>query len=137
MMRTHPKIGGDTLRKVIEKFRGNSFLTMGMEIAYHHHEHWNGGGYPRHLPAGEVATLTLAEYLERDARGRRMYRLFRNPLVMFGLGPILSFVVLPRLVPKDARPRVRLALALVGVHRLVRGHLGVAHPRAAPSSTIR
>jgi putative two-component system response regulator len=45
VMRTHPQIGGDTLRKVIEQFRGNSFLSMGMEIAYYHHEHWNGNGY--------------------------------------------------------------------------------------------
>jgi omega-6 fatty acid desaturase (delta-12 desaturase) len=59
---------------------------------------------------GDVSTLTVAEYLSRDARGRRMYRLFRNPLVMFGLGPILSVIVIPRLVPKDARPRLRRAV---------------------------
>jgi omega-6 fatty acid desaturase (delta-12 desaturase) len=29
---------------------------------------------------------------------------------MFGLGPILSIVVLPRLVPKDARPRLRRSI---------------------------
>jgi omega-6 fatty acid desaturase (delta-12 desaturase) len=59
---------------------------------------------------GDVSTLTVAEYLSRDKRGRLMYRLFRNPLVMFGLGPILSVIVIPRLVPKDARPRLRRAV---------------------------
>lgn len=59
---------------------------------------------------GDVPMLTVAEYLERSPRDRLLYRLYRNPLVMFGLGPILSFVVLPRLVPKDARPRVRRAI---------------------------
>src|SRR6059058_2650287 len=56
---------------------------------------------------GDVTTLTVAEYRSRSRRARLGYRLFRNPLVMFGLGPILSFVVAPRLVPSDARPRIR------------------------------
>jgi acyl-lipid omega-6 desaturase (Delta-12 desaturase) len=59
---------------------------------------------------GDVATLTVDEYLSRTPRGRLAYRLFRNPLVMFGLGPILSVLVVPRLVPKDARPRLRRAV---------------------------
>jgi putative two-component system response regulator len=66
VMRTHPKIGGDTLRKVIEQFRGNSFLTMGMEIAYHHHEHWSGGGYPHGL-AGERIPLAARIVAVADA----------------------------------------------------------------------
>lgn len=59
---------------------------------------------------GDVATLTVDEYLAKSSRGQLAYRLFRNPLVMFGLGPILSVVVIPRLVPKDARPRLRRAV---------------------------
>jgi putative two-component system response regulator len=54
VMRTHPRIGGDTLRKVIEQFRGNTFLSMGMEIAYHHHERWDGRGYPHGLPGEHI-----------------------------------------------------------------------------------
>jgi acyl-lipid omega-6 desaturase (Delta-12 desaturase) len=59
---------------------------------------------------GDVPTLTVAEYNARAPRGRLAYRLFRNPLVMFGLGPIVSVVVMPRLVPKDARPRLRRSI---------------------------
>jgi putative two-component system response regulator len=65
-MRTHPKIGGDTLRRVIEKFRGNSFLAMGMEIAYHHHERWDGAGYP-HRIAGEHIPLAARIVAVADA----------------------------------------------------------------------
>ncbi len=54
VMRTHPQIGGDTLRKVIEEFEGHTFLTMGMEIAYCHHERWDGAGYPRGLAGPEI-----------------------------------------------------------------------------------
>ena len=52
VMRTHTTIGGDTLRTVIERHGGHSFLTMAMEICYSHHERWDGGGYP----AGRIGT---------------------------------------------------------------------------------
>ena len=38
---------------------------------------------------GDVATLTVAEYRALPWRKRLGYRLFRNPLVMFGIGPIV------------------------------------------------
>ena len=56
---------------------------------------------------GDVPTLTVAEYYARDWRGRLGYRLFRNPLVMFGLGPLFAMVLGPRIVPRSARPRIR------------------------------
>ncbi len=56
---------------------------------------------------GDVPTLTVAEYRVRPWRGRLGYRLFRNPLVMFGLGPLLAMVIGPRLVSRKARPHIR------------------------------
>jgi len=56
---------------------------------------------------GDVVTLTVAEYQSRSRRGRLAYRLFRNPAVMFGLGPVFAMVIEPRLVPRGAQPRVR------------------------------
>ena len=56
---------------------------------------------------GDVATLTVAEYWARPLRSRVAYRLFRNPLVMLGVGPLWALIVQPRLVPHDARPRIR------------------------------
>jgi hypothetical protein len=38
---------------------------------------------------------------------RLAYRLFRHPLVMFGVGPIFALVVQPRVVPRSARPRIK------------------------------
>ena len=46
IMKTHSSIGGDTLKAANIEAGQNSFLTMGRDIAYYHHEKWNGSGYP-------------------------------------------------------------------------------------------
>jgi omega-6 fatty acid desaturase (delta-12 desaturase) len=56
---------------------------------------------------GDVRTLTVAEYTAMPWRSRLAYRLFRNPAVMFGVGPIVALVIGPRIVPRAARPRLR------------------------------
>jgi len=56
---------------------------------------------------GDIVTLTVAEYHARPRRGRLAYRLMRNPLVMFGLGPVFAMIVGPRIVARGARPRMR------------------------------
>ena len=56
---------------------------------------------------GDIVTLTVAEYTARSWRGRVGYRLVRNPLVMFGLGPVMAMIVGPRIVARGARPRMR------------------------------
>jgi omega-6 fatty acid desaturase (delta-12 desaturase) len=40
---------------------------------------------------GDVQTLTVREYQERSWGGRLAYRLYRHPLVLFGLGPAYLF----------------------------------------------
>ncbi len=56
---------------------------------------------------GDVETLTVAEYQARPWRGRLAYRLFRHPLVMFGLGPVFAMLIEPRLVRRGTRSRMR------------------------------
>jgi response regulator RpfG family c-di-GMP phosphodiesterase len=46
IMKSHVMIGGDTLRKIYEKYPSQSFIKCGMDIAYNHHEKWDGSGYP-------------------------------------------------------------------------------------------
>ncbi len=46
---------------------------------------------------GDVATLTVREYRALSRWGRLKYRLYRNPLVMFGLGPAYLFLLQHRL----------------------------------------
>ena len=69
---------------------------------------------------GDVITLTVSEYRGRSWRGRLAYRAIRNPLVMFGLGPIIAMIIGPRVPTRAQRPRLRhsvvgtdVALALI------------------------
>jgi acyl-lipid omega-6 desaturase (Delta-12 desaturase) len=56
---------------------------------------------------GDVLTLTVREYQVRPWRGRLAYRLIRNPVVMFGLGPVIAMMIGPRLPSRSQRPRIR------------------------------
>jgi acyl-lipid omega-6 desaturase (Delta-12 desaturase) len=56
---------------------------------------------------GDVITLTVAEYRGRTPRARLLYRLIRNPMIMFTLGPVIAMIVGPRIPAKGARPRFR------------------------------
>jgi omega-6 fatty acid desaturase (delta-12 desaturase) len=56
---------------------------------------------------GDIQTLTVDEYRERPWWGRLGYRLFRNPLVMFGLGPLWVILIGPRIVSWSAPRRLR------------------------------
>ncbi|MFB3114818.1 MAG: fatty acid desaturase [Nitrospirales bacterium] len=42
---------------------------------------------------GDIWTLTVKEYLGLSPRKRLVYRIYRNPLVMFGIGSLLLFLV--------------------------------------------
>ena len=68
---------------------------------------------------GDLPTLTVAEYNALRWLKRLGYRLFRNPLVMFGLGPVFALVVQPRLVSRSMRPRIRRSVMGTNVALIV------------------
>ncbi len=54
LMKTHSNIGGDALTKADKELGMQSCLTLGKEIAYHHHEKIDGTGYPKGLKGEEI-----------------------------------------------------------------------------------
>jgi omega-6 fatty acid desaturase (delta-12 desaturase) len=87
---------------------------------HNHAVHHGSSGDLDRRGTGDVATLTVEEYLSRPWKSRLGYRLFRSPVVMFGIGPIWSLMIGPRVWSNKMRPRQRrsilatnLALALL------------------------
>lgn len=54
IMKQHSMIGGDTLKAADIEAGRDSFLATGRDIAYYHHEKWNGTGYPFQLSGEEI-----------------------------------------------------------------------------------
>lgn len=52
----HAAIGGDCLREIEQRLGSSNFLQMAREIAFAHHERWDGTGYPNGLK-GEAIPL--------------------------------------------------------------------------------
>jgi len=64
---------------------------------------------------GDIWTLTVDEYAAAPFRLRLAYRLYRNPFVMFGLGPIYVFLLKNRFNRKGARQKERMNTYLTNI----------------------
>ena len=62
---------------------------------------------------GDVWTLTVKEYLESSRWKKLAYRLIRNPIVLFVIGPIFLFIVLERFPSKRANRREKRSVWLM------------------------
>ncbi len=82
-------------------------LTPFLQWRHEHAVHHATSGDLDRRGIGDVETMTVDEYHSKPWAVRLGYRLFRNPLIMFGLGPIFAMIIVPRVVPRGARPRIR------------------------------
>jgi len=62
-----------------------------------HSMHHSSAGNLGRRGIGDVHTLTVAEYRDLSPRKRLLYRLYRHPVVLFGLGPGYLFFLQNRL----------------------------------------
>ncbi len=62
---------------------------------------------------GDIWMLTIDEYLAASPLQRLGYRLYRNPFIMFGLGPIYTFLLKNRFNRRGARLKERLNTYLI------------------------
>ncbi len=54
IIKFHPLIGAEAIKEIQGKMGQKRFFNMGMLIAKHHHERWNGSGYPEGLKGNEI-----------------------------------------------------------------------------------
>jgi len=54
IIKQHVTLGGETLSMMDQKVQGQSFLTLAKEIAYFHHEKWNGKGYNKGISGKDI-----------------------------------------------------------------------------------
>jgi omega-6 fatty acid desaturase (delta-12 desaturase) len=74
--------------------------------------------------AGDIWTMTVQEYLEAPKWTRIGYRVYRNPLVLFLLGPLYLFFIRQRVPHRDMEPRIKRSVHYTNLGLLVMFLLG-------------
>ncbi|PWA11978.1 fatty acid desaturase [Pueribacillus theae] len=64
---------------------------------------------------GDIWVMTIEEYAAASFWQRLAYRMYRNPFVMFGLGPFFLFLVSNRMNRKDAKRKEQLNTHIINV----------------------
>jgi len=76
---------------------------------------------------GDVDTLTVAEFRARSKLGRVRYRLYRHPLILFGLGPAYLFMLQNRVPYGLMRSGWDFWVSAMGTNLAIFGALGVLY----------
>ncbi len=89
-------VASPVTRQIIGNVLGVLTFTAFSDWRRTHGIHHSSSGNLDRRGVGDVWTMTLEEYTASTPFRRLCYRLFRNPFVMFGLGPLYSFMLLHR-----------------------------------------
>ena len=103
----------------VGRFLGLFVLSPFQRWRHDHAIHHATSGDLERRGVGDIITLTVAEYRARRWRGRLAYRVMRNPVVMFGLGPVIAMIIGPRIATWSQRPRLRHSVLGTDVMLLV------------------
>lgn len=89
-----------------------------------HATHHASSGNLDRRGTGDIPTLTVREYRQRSWRGRMLYWLCRHPLILFGLGPIYTFILLHRVPFGMMRGGLRYWLSAMGTNAAIAAIVG-------------
>ncbi|MCB1164141.1 fatty acid desaturase [bacterium] len=91
------------------------FIPSGGWSHEHARHHATSGDLDRRGGGGDIWTLTVAEYRAASRWERLRYRLYRHPLVMFGLGPFFVFLLNYRVWRREDSTRARRSKVLTNL----------------------
>jgi omega-6 fatty acid desaturase (delta-12 desaturase) len=116
---------------VVGSILGVLVFTPYFEWRHAHAIHHATAGNLNKRGVGDVYMMTVKEYNSKSWLARLGYRLYRNPLVMFIIGPLFMFLIAHRFPAKDSRPRERHSvlftnLAIVGYSLVMIALIGFA-----------
>jgi len=87
---------------------------------WEHAQHHSAAGDLDRRGIGDIPTMTVEEYLNAPRLKRWTYRLIRNPIVLFGVIPLLMFLIKHRLpMAEKATARVRHSVHWTNLAMLV------------------
>jgi omega-6 fatty acid desaturase (delta-12 desaturase) len=90
-----------------------------------HSVHHSGAGNLDKRGMGDIHTLTIDEYRALSRFDRLMYRLYRNPIVLFGVGPIYLYILQNRLPFGLMKDGARYWISAIGTNVVLAVVLGV------------
>jgi omega-6 fatty acid desaturase (delta-12 desaturase) len=83
--------------------------------AHNHRIHHATAGDLDRRSVGDVWTMTVEEYRAAPRSRQIFYRLFRNPIFMLSVGPIIVFLISARFPPKGAKKRERQSVLITNL----------------------
>ncbi|XRG80622.1 fatty acid desaturase [Rossellomorea sp. GAMAL-10_SWC] len=104
-----------TANKVLGTITGVVTLFPFSQWKHSHSVHHATSGNLDKRGIGDMWVLTVEEYVAAPFWTKIQYRLYRNPLIMFGLGPIYIVLISNRFNTKNAKLKERLNTYLTNI----------------------
>src|SRR5699024_7127065 len=99
-------------KKVKKKERFNTYIV---NIRSEHSIHHASSSNLDKLGVGDICVMTVEEYSLCSTWKRIAYRFYRNPFVMFGLGPLYLILISNRFNDKKVKKKERFNTYIVNI----------------------
>lgn len=92
------------------------FVTGVLNFTPYYHWRWEHSihhattGHLERRGVGDIWTLTVEEYLESSRWKKLLYRLVRNPFILFVIAPLVMLLILQRIPSSTAKPREKASV---------------------------